>query len=81
MRARIFQLDSFTTHRFAGNPAAVVLLDSFPEKSVMQAERDTLRSSGARLQTTRDHKHVAPLERKQKRKCLCRIAPTYAATV
>ena len=37
MRARIFQLDSFTTRRFAGNPAAVVLLESFPEDSVMQA--------------------------------------------
>jgi len=37
MRGRIFQLDSFTTRRFAGNPAAVVLLESFPEESVMQA--------------------------------------------
>jgi PhzF family phenazine biosynthesis protein len=37
MRARIFQLDSFTTRRFAGNPAAVVLLESFPEDKVMQA--------------------------------------------
>lgn len=37
MQARIFQLDSFTTCRFAGNPAAVMLMDSFPEDSVMQA--------------------------------------------
>lgn len=37
MRARIFQIDAFTTRRFAGNPAAVVLLASFPEDSAMQA--------------------------------------------
>ncbi len=37
MRAPIFQIDSFTTHRFSGNPAAVVLLQSFPDESVMQA--------------------------------------------
>jgi len=37
MRARIFQLDAFTTRRFAGNPAGVVLLDAFPDDAVMQA--------------------------------------------
>lgn len=37
MRAKIFQIDAFTTQRFAGNPAAVVLLRSFPEDAVMQA--------------------------------------------
>ena len=37
MRAKIFQLDSFTTQLFAGNPAAVVLLEEFPEDPVMQA--------------------------------------------
>ena len=37
MRARIFKLDSFTTRRFRGNPAAVVLLSSFPGESLMQA--------------------------------------------
>lgn len=37
MRARIFQVDAFTTRRFAGNPAAVVLLDAFAEDAVMQA--------------------------------------------
>jgi PhzF family phenazine biosynthesis protein len=36
-RASIFQVDAFTTRRFAGNPAAVVLLDSFPVDSVLQA--------------------------------------------
>src|SRR4030095_442032 len=35
--APIFQIDSFTTRRFAGNPAAVVLLQSFPDEAVMQA--------------------------------------------
>jgi PhzF family phenazine biosynthesis protein len=37
MRAPLFQLDSFTTKRFAGNPAAVVLLETFPSDSVMQS--------------------------------------------
>src|SRR5206468_12888038 len=37
MRTMIFQLDAFTTRRFAGNPAAVMLMDSFPEDAVLQA--------------------------------------------
>src|SRR5580658_7467595 len=37
MRTPIFQLDAFTTHRFGGNPAAVMPLRSFPEDEVMQA--------------------------------------------
>jgi len=37
MRVPIFQIDAFTTRRFAGNPAAVILLESFPEDLVMQA--------------------------------------------
>jgi len=37
MRTRIFQLDAFTTRRFAGNPAAVMLLDGFLEDAVLQA--------------------------------------------
>jgi PhzF family phenazine biosynthesis protein len=37
LRARIFKLDAFTTRRFRGNPAAVVLLSSFPDESLMQA--------------------------------------------
>jgi PhzF family phenazine biosynthesis protein len=37
MKAHLFQLDSFTTKRFAGNPAAVVCLDAFPSDGVMQA--------------------------------------------
>ena len=37
MRTRMFQVDAFTTRRFAGNPAAVVLLKSFPEDALMQA--------------------------------------------
>jgi PhzF family phenazine biosynthesis protein len=36
MRTKIFQLDAFTTRRFAGNPAAVMPLDSFPEDGVLQ---------------------------------------------
>jgi PhzF family phenazine biosynthesis protein len=37
MRTPIFQLDAFTTRRFAGNPAAVMLLDAFLEDYVLQA--------------------------------------------
>jgi predicted PhzF superfamily epimerase YddE/YHI9 len=37
MQARLFQLDAFTSHRFAGNPAAVMLFESYPEDSVLQA--------------------------------------------
>ncbi len=37
MRARIFQVDAFTTRRFAGNPAAVMPMESFPDDVVLQA--------------------------------------------
>jgi PhzF family phenazine biosynthesis protein len=37
LRAPLFQIDAFTTRRFGGNPAAVVLIESFPENAVMQA--------------------------------------------
>lgn len=37
MQAPIFQLDSFTSRRFAGNPAAVMVLKSFPDGATLQA--------------------------------------------
>ncbi len=37
MRAQIFQLDAFTTERFAGNPAAVVPLARFPDDRLLRA--------------------------------------------
>jgi PhzF family phenazine biosynthesis protein len=37
MQARIFQLDAFATRRFTGNPAAVVLLERYPDDAVLQA--------------------------------------------
>ena len=37
MRVPIFQIDAFTTRRFAGNPAAVMPMDHFPEDAVLQA--------------------------------------------
>jgi PhzF family phenazine biosynthesis protein len=37
MRTRIFQVDAFTTRRFAGNPAAVMLLDNFLDDAMLQA--------------------------------------------
>lgn len=33
----IFQVDAFTTRRFAGNPAAVIVMEQFPEDAVLQA--------------------------------------------
>jgi PhzF family phenazine biosynthesis protein len=37
MGTAIFQLDAFTSRRFAGNPAAVMPMDSFPSDTVLQA--------------------------------------------
>jgi PhzF family phenazine biosynthesis protein len=37
MRTPIFQIDAFATRRFAGNPAAVMPMSSFPADPVMQA--------------------------------------------
>jgi len=37
MRTPIFQVDAFTTRRFAGNPAAVVPMDRFPDDATLQA--------------------------------------------
>jgi PhzF family phenazine biosynthesis protein len=37
VRIPIFQIDAFTNHRFGGNPAAVMLLESFPDDGVLQA--------------------------------------------
>ena len=37
VRAAFFQLDAFTSERFRGNPAGVVVLERFPADSVLQA--------------------------------------------
>ena len=37
MRTSIFQIDAFTTRRFAGNPAAVMPMDVYLEDTVLQA--------------------------------------------
>lgn len=37
MRVPIYQIDAFTTRRFAGNPAAVMVLPAFPDDATMQA--------------------------------------------
>jgi PhzF family phenazine biosynthesis protein len=37
MRTRLFQIDAFTNRRFAGNPAAVMPMDSFPPDAMLQA--------------------------------------------
>ncbi|MES1196158.1 MAG: PhzF family phenazine biosynthesis protein, partial [Steroidobacter sp.] len=36
MRVPIYQLDAFTTQRFSGNPAAVMILEKFPADQTMQ---------------------------------------------
>lgn len=36
-RLKIFQIDAFTTRRFAGNPAAVMLMGAFPSDELLQA--------------------------------------------
>jgi PhzF family phenazine biosynthesis protein len=40
MKVRIFQVDAFAAKRFAGNPAAVMLMDRFPPDGVLQAIAD-----------------------------------------
>lgn len=37
MRIAIYQVDAFTRRRFAGNPAAVMLFETYPADAVMQA--------------------------------------------
>ena len=37
MQARFFQLDAFTSRRFAGNPAAVMLLGHYTDEGTLQA--------------------------------------------
>ena len=37
VRVPLFQVDAFTTRRFAGNPAAVMLLEAFPADALLQA--------------------------------------------
>lgn len=37
MRFPIFHVDAFTSRRFAGNPAAVVLFDRYPKDDILQA--------------------------------------------
>ena len=37
MQAALYQVDAFTTRRFAGNPAAVMVFEAFPDDVVMQA--------------------------------------------
>jgi PhzF family phenazine biosynthesis protein len=37
MRTQIFQIDAFTTRRFAGNPAAILPMESYPPDATLQA--------------------------------------------
>jgi predicted PhzF superfamily epimerase YddE/YHI9 len=40
MRTPIFQLDAFTTRRFAGNPAALMPMDNFPAEIAGHCRRE-----------------------------------------
>ena len=37
MRVPIFQVDAFTTQRFKGNPAAVMIMQEYLDDSILQA--------------------------------------------
>jgi PhzF family phenazine biosynthesis protein len=37
VRVPLYQVDAFTTRRFSGNPAAVMVLDHFPDDALLQA--------------------------------------------
>lgn len=37
MQAPLFQIDAFTSRHFSGNPAAVMVLDGYPEEAALQA--------------------------------------------
>jgi PhzF family phenazine biosynthesis protein len=37
MDARIYVVDAFTSHRFGGNPVAVVLFETYPDDDILQA--------------------------------------------
>ena len=39
MRVPIFHLDAFTTRTFAGNPAAAMLMERFPDDGLLTANR------------------------------------------
>ena len=67
MRTPFFQVDAFASQRFAGNPAAVMPMASFPEDAVMQAiaaennlaetaflVRDSVRADGVREDGVRE---------------------------
>jgi len=49
MRAPLYQVDAFAARRFTGNPAAVVLLQVFPEDAVMAGRRHGEQPGGDRL--------------------------------
>lgn len=58
MRIPFFQVDAFTTRRFAGNPAAVMVLPGFPEDAAMQAisaENNLAETAFLVLQTDQYH--------------------------
>ena len=43
MRVPIFRVDAFASHRFAGNPAAVMLLDHLPDDSQPALAAESMR--------------------------------------
>jgi PhzF family phenazine biosynthesis protein len=59
MRAPIFQLDAFTSERFAGNPAAVVVLDAFlPDATLQSVAAENNLSETAFIVAARDEYRI-----------------------
>lgn len=57
MQVPIYIIDAFAKHRFAGNPAAVVLFDDYPSDIVLQnmAAENNLAETAFPLRTTDEH--------------------------
>jgi PhzF family phenazine biosynthesis protein len=58
MQAAIFQVDAFASRRYSGNPAAVLVLEDFPENALMQAiaAENNLAETAFLVATDRDYR-------------------------
>lgn len=58
MRTPIFHIDAFSSRPFAGNPAAVMLMDSFPEDTLLQkiAAENNLSETAFLIREDRDYR-------------------------
>lgn len=58
MKAPIFQVDAFTSRAFAGNPAAVMLLEAFPQDGLLQslAQENNLAETAFLVRAGKDYR-------------------------